>query len=271
MADYVCPRLPGKLPSSPAHWPRRGWRRSATWLAIALLLAFTLYFVLIWPWISRWGATDEEVQMAMPGDGLIADALLITTKAITIQAKPEHIWPWLVQLGVDRGGMYSYLWVENWLLHLNVKNIEEIQPGWQSLQPGDFIRFTPKEYPLNPGPGLYVMEVMPEYALVGCFGMEDSPPLCSQSATWQFILIARENNSTRLLLRSHTAGKPTMMAKAGAIISNAFQFYMERKMLLTLKERAETLAGNRPHSLLHGHEQPAYLEAHLAARSQPYR
>jgi hypothetical protein len=205
------------------------------------MLAIAIYFLFVWPWLSSWGATREETSQILPGDELIADPALVTTKAISIQARPEQIWPWLVQLGVDRGGMYSYLWVENWLLHLNVENSDVIRPEWQELQVGDFIRFTPKDFALNPGPGLYVMAMEPNYALIGCFGMESRVVECSESATWQFVLEPQADNSTRLLLRSRTAGTPKVVAVGTGKIASAFQFYMERKMLLGIQERAEAL------------------------------
>lgn len=198
-----------------------------------------VYFLFIWPWISHWGASNEEVQQTFPGDDLIPNPAVVTTKAITIQARPQAIWPWLVQLGVDRGGMYSYLWVENWLLRLQVKNSDEIRPEWQTLQVGDFIRFTPKDFALNPGPGLYIVAIEPNHALVGCFGMEGRPVDCNQSGTWQFLLTPQRDNTTRLLLRS--AGAPSAFASVGGKFAHAFVFYMERKMLLGIKQRAEML------------------------------
>jgi hypothetical protein len=205
------------------------------------VLGVTLAFYLlgIWPWISHWGATNEEVRQTLPGDELIANPSLVTTKALTIYAPPEAVWPWLVQLGVDRGGMYSYLWVENWLLHLNVTNSDEIHPEWQNLQVGDFIRFTPKNFALNPGPGMYVSGIERDHALIGCFGMEGTAVDCNQSATWQFVLVPQANHATRLILRSRNAGPPSLLTSFAGRLGSAFQFYMERKMLLSLKERAE--------------------------------
>jgi hypothetical protein len=214
--------------------------RFLAWVAGASVVALGLYFLLLWPWTSRWGATNDEVQQKLPGDELIPAPAFVTTKAITVHAQPGSIWPWLAQLGVDRGGMYSYLWVENWLLRLHVQNIDEIRPEWQSLQPGDFIRFTPEDFALNPGPGLYLLQLEPNRSLVGCFGMEDTPPDCSASATWQFVLQPQEDGTTRLILRSRSANPGSKIAVAGAKIASLFQFYMERKMLIGIKQRAET-------------------------------
>jgi hypothetical protein len=110
------------------------------------------------------------------------------------------------------------------------------------LQAGDFVRFTPKEYALNPGPGLYVLALEPNRALVGCFGMEQTPPDCSLSATWQFVLVPQADGSTRLILRSRTTDPGSLVATGGAQIASAFMFYMERKMLIGIKQRAEMLA-----------------------------
>ena len=218
------------------------WMRVVVWLAIASSMLVAIYVSLVWPRISRWGATDEVVDKPLPGDELVPEPLLVTTKAVTIHANPQDVWPWIAQLGVDRGGMYSYLWVENALLHLNVTNVDTIHPEWQNLQVGDFIRFTPKDFALNPGPGLYVQIVQPDVALAGCFGLEDEPADCGAAPTWQFVLEPQGTNATRLILRSRTPGTPTTAAILGSKIGYAFQFFMERKMLLGLKERAEAYA-----------------------------
>jgi hypothetical protein len=220
-----------------AHRPS-AWRILFS-LVGALGIVLLLYLLVVWPWSSHWGATHEEVIQTLPGDELIANPSLVTTKAITINAPPEAVWPWLAQLGVDRGGMYSYLWVENWLLHLNVTNSDEIHPEWQNLQAGDFIRFTPKNFALNPGPGMYVSGIERDHALIGCFGMEGTAVDCDQSATWQFVLVAQPDHTTRLILRSRMAGPPSTLTSFVGKLASAPQFYMERKMLLGIKERAE--------------------------------
>lgn len=215
------------------------WISLIAWLLLTVSFVLGIYTTLIWPRISRWGASDDEVDKSLPGDELVPDPLLVTTKAITIHAPPQAVWPWLAQLGVDRGGMYSYLWVENALLHLNVSNADEVHPEWQNLQVGDFIRFTPKDFALNPGPGLYVQILQPNVALAGCFGLEDEPVDCGAAPTWQFILAPQAGDLTRLILRSRTPGSPTKTAILGSKIAYLFQFYMERKMLLGLQARAE--------------------------------
>jgi hypothetical protein len=221
-------------------------------IGVMPVLAAESYLLLGWPWLSRWGATDEEAQKALPGDELVPNPAFVTTKAVTVQAPPEAIYPWLLQLGVDRGGMYSDLWVENKLLRLNVQNADEVRAEWQTLRPGDFIRFTPPGYGQGPGPGFYVMALEPNRSLIACFGVENIPPNCAKSATWQFVLEPQQDGTTRLLLRGRSAEplsavgfpvkKDSRLALALGKVLQVFPFYMERKMLLTIKVRAEQLA-----------------------------
>jgi hypothetical protein len=71
------------------------------------------YAFLIRPWHLHWGATDEEVKEPLPGDEVVSHPRLEATHAITIDAPASDIWPWLVQMGQNRGGFYSYTWLEN--------------------------------------------------------------------------------------------------------------------------------------------------------------
>ncbi|MBX2998061.1 MAG: hypothetical protein KF893_06075 [Caldilineaceae bacterium] len=224
-----------------ARAPRR-WGRVASvllWLAGALIVLTAFYLWAIFPWMARWGATDAEVRASYPGDDLVANAGFITTRAVTVRATPAQIYPWLVQLGVDRGGMYSLLWVEN-LMGLHVKNTDRIHEEWQNLQVGDLVRFTPEDYFLNPGPSLWVKQMEKDHALVFCFGMEtEMPDRCTD--TWQFVLTPQADGTTRLILRSQSAAGEGMSASAGKIFQG-LTFIMERAMLLNIRERAEQLA-----------------------------
>jgi hypothetical protein len=215
-------------------------RRAYIVRIVAVLFALTIIMVaanllVVWPWMQTWGATEAEIGASLPGDDIVADATLRTTKAITINAPPEAIYPWLLQIGVDRGGMYSYDWLEN-IFGLDVHTAERIVPAWQEVQTGDFWRFTPEDYALNPGPGLYVQELLENEAVLLCFGLEgQQEENCIDS--WQFVLVPQENGSTRLLLRSNMAIKPQLPIK----LTYTIQFIMERKMLLTLRDRAQRL------------------------------
>jgi hypothetical protein len=203
-------------------------------LGILLILLFTL----VLPWSERWGATASELTASLPGDQLVTGPASQTTKAITIRASPQQIYPWLLQLGVDRGGMYSYDWLEN-LFGLKVHSTASINPAWQNLAVGDFIRLTPPDYFISPGPGLYVLVIDPGRALIGCFGMEgETPNPCTSS--WQFVLHPQDDGSTRLILRDRSTLTAGLAGQLGRLF-NLIPFAMERKMLFGVRARAEGL------------------------------
>ena len=138
------------------------------WLGLAIgavgtVAVLGVYRLWVQPWQHRWGATDEEVRRPMPGDDLLPDAAS-TTRAITITAPPEQVWPWLAQLGYGRGGWYSYDWIDN----DGQPSADRILPELQQLQVGDQIL-------MLPGMGPRVREVEPNrYFVAGDL----------QSGTW---------------------------------------------------------------------------------------
>jgi hypothetical protein len=202
-------------------------------ILVGLTLTTFIYLLVVWPWMSTWGATQAELEKALPGDSLVPDPTLQSTKGLTVKASPEAIYPWLLQIGVDRGGMYSYDWLEN-LFGLNVHTVDTIVPEYQNVQVGDFWRFTPEDYVLNPGPGLLVKELRPNAAVLLCFGMENEPDEACID-TWQFVLEPQVDGTTRLLLRSRMAIEEELPIK----LTYFAQFIMERKMLLEIRELAE--------------------------------
>src|SRR5512142_2968459 len=100
-----------------------------------VLLLAAVYWIGIHPWMTNWGSTAAERQMALPGDELHRNSTGHTTKAITINAPPDVIWQWLVQIGQDRAGFYSYTWLEN-LLGVDIHNTNEIRPEGQHVAAG---------------------------------------------------------------------------------------------------------------------------------------
>lgn len=207
--------------------------------------ALGAYVFLVRPWQRRWGATDEEVQRAMPGDELIAQPDVKLTRAVTIRAKPAGIWPWLVQIGQGKGGYYSYDWLEN-MAGLKMKSAASINPEWQQLKVGDII-------PAEPGgKGFKVLAIEPEHFLIigsieaideGVFeGFKQMFPVF----TWTFVIDPIDGGQTRLISRFCGKGEPSQSLKfAGkfaGFISEPIEFVMTRKMLLGIKQRAEQAA-----------------------------
>jgi hypothetical protein len=207
------------------------WLRIAGGAGLAAAAAALSY-----PWLFRrpcltWGATPEEAARELPGDGLLANPDIIATRAITIDAPPAAVWPWLVQMGSGRGGVYTYDWIEN-LFGLGMNSADEILPQFQDLKLGD-------EFPLGPGrPKMRVEVFEPERALA--FRFED------QNWVWTFALFP-SGGRTRLLSRNRIAAPhasaPTPLFNL--LVMEPGSLVMERKMLLGIKERAERLAGGR--------------------------
>ena len=172
-----------------------------------------------------WGARPGEVSMKLPGDELLADAGLVSTRAVTIDAPPAAIWPWLVQMGSGRGGAYTYDWIEN-LLGLHMHSARQVLPQFQNLQVGD-------ELPLGPGrPTMRVEVCDPERTLA--IRIEDG------NWVWIFALVA-EDGQTRLISRNRiaTPGAALPVRVFNLLVMEPGSLIMERKMLLGIKQRAE--------------------------------
>ncbi len=198
---------------------KRWFRRTCISVLAAFFLAVVAYLAVIRPWHLHWGATEAEVQRSMPGDSLIADASLNTTRAITIRARPEQIWPWLVQMGPGRGGWYSYDALDNG----GRPSAERVIPEWQvTLRPGDSLG-------VGNGPKFQVMEVETNRYLV-----------LGPKISWAMALYPQADSTTRLVqrLRSHYYWS-SFGGAIFAVVLDVGDFIMMRKMLLTLKERVE--------------------------------
>ena len=195
-------------------------------LALAAGSVAAAYAFLVRPWQVRWGATDEEITMRLPGDEFVRDdAPIQSTHAITINAPVSAVWPWLVQIGQNRGGFYSYEWLEN-LVGCRMNNAERVLPEYQDLKEGDEIWLHPK------APPLHVLRVEKEKYIV-------------LEKTWAFYLRPIDENTTRLIIRGRGEyNYPNLKNDLlnfiyWRLIFEPAHFIMERKMMLTLKERAE--------------------------------
>ncbi len=113
--------------------------RPTAFLAVAAGIAAAIYALAVRPWMLAWGASGAERGRALPGDELSPDARYVTTRAVTIDAAPEEVWPWLVQMGQDRAGFYTHNWVER-LLRSGIRDVHAIHPEWQRLEAGDLVR-----------------------------------------------------------------------------------------------------------------------------------
>jgi hypothetical protein len=220
-------------------------QRSSTGLVLAGVAAGAAaaagYAWVIRPWTLRWGATRGEVQMALPGDDLVGFPKINSTHAITIQARPSDVWPWLVQLGQGRGGFYSYDWIEN-MMGLDIHTTDRVLREYQDIKAGDIVPLAPNGF------GIPVAFVQPEEMLVlhgdtrqGTEGIQlPLRPGDFMAVSWGFYLFERLDAATRLVARWRADWAPTVQ---NTLFYRAFlepgAFLMERKMLLGIKERAE--------------------------------
>jgi hypothetical protein len=200
-------------------------------LVAFLILAFIIFQAVVRPWYGRWGAMQAEVSMTLPGDELVPAADSQSTRAITINAPASEIYPWLVQLGWERGGLYSYAWLEN-LVGLQFVNADRIHPEWQNTQVGDFVGMGP---PGKSPPPYIVAQLLPNRAVLLGHRGDDGARWVE---TWQFVLNPIDANTTRLVVRTRSnMTDPAMRALFGVV--EPFAFVMERGMLHGIKERVE--------------------------------
>jgi hypothetical protein len=170
--------------------------------------------------LLNWGATPEETARSLPGDDLVPDPGTQSTRAVTIEAPVDGVWPWLAQVGQDRAGFYSYEWLEN-LAGCHMPNAIEVHPEWQQRAVGETVY-------LHHLHGLSVALFEPKHVL-------------ALKGWGAFVVEPLGDRRTRLIARGRTPrGLPVLF---GVALMEIPHFVMERKMLLGIKEEAERHAG----------------------------
>jgi hypothetical protein len=202
-------------------------RYAASGIAVGAAAA---YILAVRSWQLRWGATDDELDATLAGDDLIANPDLMATRAITVHAAAEQVWPWIAQLGQGRGGFYSYDVLEN-LVGCDIHSADQIVPEWQDLKVGDQVN-------LHPEVGLDVAVVEPGRSLVlrGGVPMGAVPP--PYDTTWAFVVRERPEGTTRLLVReryAYTQRWAPVLVEPVAVVA----FVMSQRMLRGIRDRAE--------------------------------
>ena len=201
--------------------------------SLAAGMSAVVFFRKVRPWYLSWGATDAEVARPMPLDEQVRNPMLNSTMAITIDAPPDKVWPWLAQMGdPPRAGYYSYTWIER-LVGLKIKNVATILPQFQTLRIGEA---------LDKGGTMRVLAVEPGRHLV--LGPPDS--VDTIKCTWAFGLYPTGQQATRLVTRCRARWSYRRMLKKMPLYAllpwlliEPGAFIMERKMLLEIKERTE--------------------------------
>jgi hypothetical protein len=207
--------LPG-----PAHSRRVRYRGGLTLLVFAGL--WGIFLLVLHPWLLSWGSTPEERAMRLPGD--TAEPSAYYTRAITVDAPPSAVWPWLLAIGQDRAGFYSYDWLEN-LTSADIHNADTLRPEWSQRAVGDRV-------PMASPP---LRHLGGEVTLLTISLLE--PDRVIADLPGRFVLLPRDDGATRLLLR-----EPLAIPERGGIawaIWDPMHFVMEQRMLRGIKERAE--------------------------------
>jgi hypothetical protein len=215
-----------------------GWLWGALGMAIFLAaVSGATWRVFIYPWAHNWGATHLEQAMVLPGNEFMPAATSQSTHAIDIEASAEWAWRWLVQIGQERAGFYSYSFLEN-LIGDPVHNVIEIRPEWQTLKAGDVIHLAPPDYL---GGWLREMTAL-EVLLI-------NPPRALVIENWgAFVLLPKDGGrNTRFLIRSRSIQNSATRLVMSIVFEPA-HFLMQRRMMMGIKELAEagTLAERRP-------------------------
>jgi proline iminopeptidase len=213
----------------------------------AVLASAIVYFAVVRPRVRDWGFDPLEAELPMPGDDLISEPSATETRGITIDAPPAKVWPWLVQMGFERGGWYSYD-----ALDTRHPPADRILPEFQSLKAGDTV-------PYGPGSGFRVEAVDPERELVLYVDADLARRQADQaivegilpadvsrasfpefSASWAFYLKPIDDDKTRLIerFRARTPGAGPVKAVMGEIMGTGLVL-MGRKQMIGIKERVE--------------------------------
>ena len=203
---------------------------------LIILAAFAAYTFAVRPWFLNWGTTAQERRQALLGDDAWIGGAVTGTRAVTIDAPPQKVWPWLVQIGQDRAGFYSYTWLENLTL-ADIHNTLEIRPEWQVRQAKDFVRAVRPGYLFgllkdkDGGMGWRVAFVAPGRSMTlkswGTFALEPAGA-----------------GGTRFFARSRGEPIPGVLGRLlGFWVLDPAHFVMEKKMMMEIKRLAEGRPG----------------------------
>ena len=218
------------------------WESVTAALSMAVLVVFRPF---LRRWYLHWGATESEAARQLPGDELVPHPRVKYTRGITIEATPDRIWPWLIQMGQGKAGLYSYEKLEN-LAGCDIHNTDRILPQFQNIQVGDQIRLGPKGYPF-----FTVLGIHPNEALVLAAAdvipephnneLPDPLPEEYTLSNWVFYLNPITSHSTRLLIRGWLDYEPNSIKNwlIWRVLTEPIAFVMERKMLREIKKHVE--------------------------------
>ncbi len=203
---------------------------------LIIMAAFAAYTFAVRPWFLNWGTTAQERRQPLLGDDAWIGGAVTGTRAVSIEAPPEKVWPWLVQIGQDRAGFYSYSWLENLSL-ADIHNTLEIRPEWQVHNVKDFVRS------VKPG---YMFGLLKDKD--GASGWRVPFVAPGRSLTLKywgtFALEPTGTGGTRFFARSRGEPLPGVLGRLlGFWVVDPAHFVMEKKMMTEIKRLAEGRPG----------------------------
>ena len=198
--------------------------RTAVAVASGTAWLSAAYVLVIRPWHLRWGATEEEVRRGLPGDDIVGTPTVAGTRAVTIAAAPEQVWPWLVQQGFGRAGWYAYRIDNAWK-----RSPDRIVPEWQHLAVGDVLRTAETG-------GFTVTALEVNKYWLGVIDTEQAHISVVQ------YLQQSAGGQTRLIMRFRAYFAPALPAWVFWLIFDPGDFVMMRRQMLGIKRRAERRA-----------------------------
>jgi len=213
---------------------KQGQRKRRLPKIVAGLIVAGAYWFPVRRWFGRWGYTPEEWARVMPGDALIPNPTEMSMMAVTVDAPAEDIWPWLVQIGYQRGGLYSYDWLDRLFGFLDRPSATRILPEFQQLAVGDKIPWDRR------GTELAVGALEPLRALALSYQVRGFVWV------WQFGLYPLDEQRTRFVTRGTERVPNTPLWWLGMRVMEPASFIMTRRFMLGVKERAEALRASAP-------------------------
>ncbi|HYP76777.1 MAG TPA: hypothetical protein VER12_12505 [Polyangiaceae bacterium] len=199
----------------------------AVWIVVCVATPFLRKFRL------HWGTPPKQRSRTFPGDDLIPEPRWFWCHAIELEAACPEVFPWLVQMGQDKGGFYSYEWLEN-LVGCEIRNAQSIHPEWQHLQVGEPFRLAPK------GPPLRIAAISAGESMLIA---SPDPVGAAIAVSWLFFLEPLANGGSRLFSRFRAVYPPGIQSRLlyGPTLLEPIGFAMDRALLRGIKQRVEAI------------------------------
>lgn len=186
--------------------------------------------------------------------------------AVTIEAPPTQVWPWLVQMGGDRGGWYSWDRLDNG----GRPSAREVHPEWQDLALGDYVKYWRRGGPVD----AWEVAAFEPNRFLGLRGLTDlrgrnldpkqTRPSAYIEGLWGFVLNELPGGRTRLVIGGYQAIRPRWLGRLIFYwLYIPVTWIMQARMLVVLKRNIERAANTRPHTIDLRESPPSRVEQPL--------